>query len=74
MIDKALWQRVATKHLRNEPQCRNCGRTTHLTVDHVQEVADDGALYDESNLQTLCVICHDLKSQIAKQLRRDSQN
>ena len=69
-LDKATWNRTQREHLRMEPSCRACGTDQALTVDHITEVADGGALYDHGNLQTLCDDCHTIKSQLAAAARR----
>lgn len=65
-----MWRRAKNLHLTREPSCRVCATEEHLTVDHITEVADGGALYDDSNLQTLCQEHHEEKSAAAKALRR----
>lgn len=74
-IDKATWNRVSREHRRIEPTCRVCGTTNGLTVDHITEIADGGALYDHGNLQTLCRQHHREKTEQAKKLRaaRDAE-
>ena len=44
-------------------RCRKCGRAAgRFEVDHVIPLDRGGAMYEESNLQTLCRGCHILKS------------
>lgn len=62
-VDRRRWERVRDAHLKREPQCRSCGSTDDLQVDHVLNVARGGALYDDANLQTLCEPCHAAKSE-----------
>ena len=62
VIDKGRWAKVRAAHLRNEPGCRVCGSTLDIEVDHIVEVADGGALYDDENCQTLCEVHHQAKS------------
>ena len=62
IIDKGRWARTARRHLRNEPGCRVCGSTLGVEVDHIVEVADGGALYDDENCQTLCEVHHQAKT------------
>lgn len=73
-LDRSTWKRAADAHLVTEPLCRACGADRRLQVDHITEVADGGALYDESNLQTLCEDCHDAKTEAAKALRKRLQD
>lgn len=44
----------------NVPEIRQS--IPQLQVDHINRVADGGALFDESNLQTLCDDCHGEKT------------
>ena len=64
------WQQRRAAHLRKEPFCRICklrGRLVFgtkerpLHVDHIIPV-DRGGTDDESNLQTLCIDCHNQKT------------
>lgn len=42
--------------------CRNCGVTTGLLeVDHILPLSQGGT-EDDSNLQSLCIECHDAKT------------
>ena len=44
-------------------RCRDCGRAAgRFEVDHVVPLDRGGAMYAESNLQTLCRGCHIRKS------------
>lgn len=70
LIDKGQWLIVQAAHLAQEPTCRWCGTDQNLTVDHVWEISDGGALYDHDNLQTLCEGCHDQKTEAAADYRR----
>jgi 5-methylcytosine-specific restriction protein A len=54
--------RINRQQIKREPQCRGCGSTHDLRADHIVEIADGGSLFDESNLQTLCETCHDVKT------------
>jgi 5-methylcytosine-specific restriction endonuclease McrA len=70
LIDKTRWNKVSHAHREREPQCVRCGSTERLQVDHIIEVADNGSLYDPSNLQTLCADCHDAKTKGEDRKRR----
>lgn len=54
--------RINRQQIKREPQCRGCGSREHLQADHIVEIADGGSPFDESNLQTLCDTCHDIKT------------
>jgi len=58
------WRRLKQKiHTRDGWTCLHCGITTmKLELDHIINVAQGGT-DDESNLQSLCVECHKVKSQ-----------
>ena len=70
VLDPAKWQRVAAAHLAREPACRACRSAYRVQVDHITELADGGAMYDEENLQTLCETHHIQKSREERKLRR----
>ena len=73
VLDPTLWRRAATSYLVDHPYCAGCGSDRDLQVDHITEVADGGALYDESNFQTLCGTCHIRKSRVARELRKQQR-
>lgn len=66
------WDKMRAIHLANEPLCRMCKAAGQVTpavlVDHIQPIADGGALLDDNNLQSLCRRCHDVKT--AEDVRR----
>ena len=58
------WRAVRLKVLdRDGWACVKCGKAGRLDVDHRIPLEDGGAVYDESNLQSLCSDCHFSKSQ-----------
>ena len=69
VIDKGKWIKVKRAHLRREPGCRVCGSTDGVQVDHIIEVTDGGALYDDENCQTLCQAHHREKTPAQRQSR-----
>ena len=53
------WGKVRLKVLdRDGWRCQKCGKAGRLEVDHIKALEHGGAVYDESNLQTLCRGCH----------------
>ena len=51
-------------------RCASCARRgCTLFVDHIVELADGGAAYDQSNLQPLCGACHTRKTHRARVAR-----
>ena len=42
--------------------CVKCGKAGRLEADHRVPLGHGGAVYDESNLQTLCRDCHFAKT------------
>lgn len=57
----ARWYTLRARHLNEEPQCRRCGSTNRLQVDHIV-AREDGGTDDPWNLQTLCIYCHSRKT------------
>ena len=54
--------RTRAKWLREHPACASCGRAMYDNqLDHIVPLSEGGA-DDESNFQTLCVVCHKAKS------------
>lgn len=44
-------------------RCAKCGRTgCRLFVDHIVELQDGGAPFDQSNLEAICGSCHSAKT------------
>ena len=58
--NRARWQHLRRLVLdRDGWRCRSCGRPGRLEVDHIVPLDRGGAIYDLSNLQTLCAFpCH----------------
>lgn len=55
-------------------ECRECGSTNNLEVDHVIPISEGGS-HDLDNLQTLCHACHTKKHPVQTKLRQAiSQN
>lgn len=44
--------------LRDNHNCIKCGSQKDLEVDHIQALINEGSMWDENNLQTLCKECH----------------
>ena len=72
------WRAVRETFLRAHPLCCRCGAEARLTparvVDHVTPIKDGGARFEWSNLQALCVPCHNAKTarESAQRLRKPS--
>lgn len=49
--------------------CERCGSTRRVIGDHIIERKDGGAELDESNIQLLCIRCHNTKTAKAKAFR-----
>jgi 5-methylcytosine-specific restriction enzyme A len=62
----ARWQHVRKRQLSREPLCRACkaeGTDTQAReVDHIRTIASGGAVFDPTNLQSLCTIHHSMKT------------
>ena len=54
---------------RDNHQCRRCGSTKQLEIDHIVEQSMGGG-DDTSNLQVLCRKCHWIKTQSFIQARK----
>lgn len=57
-LNPGLWRKAQQHHLAYYPYCEVCGTHDDLEVDHILRPIDGGALYDDSNLQTLCTTHH----------------
>src|SRR6266446_3996854 len=44
------------------PTCPREGVLTRIFADHIIEIRDGGALFDENNIQLLCGSCHTTKT------------
>lgn len=54
------WQEFSRSYRRQHPLCAQCSQPATL-VDHIVPIAFGSDLYDSSNLQSLCSLCHDRK-------------
>ena len=57
------WRRLRAAIIERDLfQCCKCGiPPDRFEVDHIQAIADGGAVWDPDNLQTLCPSCHRAK-------------
>ncbi|MDO5676520.1 MAG: HNH endonuclease signature motif containing protein [Propionibacteriaceae bacterium] len=62
LLDKNRWAKIAAAHLKRWPDCAHCGATA-VHTDHIINIANGGALYDDANLQSLCEPCHAIKTE-----------
>ena len=64
------WKALRLAMLQDEPLCRECRAADKITLarvlDHIQPVRLGGEMWEQSNLQPLCVSCHQRKSQSEK--------
>jgi 5-methylcytosine-specific restriction enzyme A len=62
----ARWQKMRDRKLKSNPLCERCESLNKITiavlVDHITPVRDQGEMFDENNLQSLCRDCHDIKT------------
>lgn len=60
------WRRFRDWYISRHPLCEECeshGETVAgVIVDHIVELKDGGAPFDEGNCQTLCHACHNRKT------------
>jgi 5-methylcytosine-specific restriction protein A len=70
---RPAWRRFRNWYLANHPMCALCGgygdAVPAVIVDHVVELKDGGAPYDEGNVQALCLSCHNKKTADEKMKR-----
>lgn len=62
----ATWAKFSKWYRREHPLCVICERKGYTTpaehVDHIVPLEHGGEKYDEDNLQSLCVACHNAKT------------
>jgi 5-methylcytosine-specific restriction endonuclease McrA len=72
------WRALMARLLRERGRrCENpaCGRTgTRIFGDHIRELQDGGAPFDERNVQLLCGSCHTAKTARARAARTKAQH
>lgn len=60
------WRRRSEEHRKNEPLCREHLKKGLIVrgqlTDHIIPIDEGGDRFDESNLQTLCWACHQVKT------------
>lgn len=63
LYNKQKWRRISRLYRIKNPFCeiKGCNNFSDHT-DHIIPIADGGALYDERNLQSLCISCHGKKT------------
>ncbi|MGJ8529827.1 HNH endonuclease signature motif containing protein [Maritalea sp.] len=49
--------------------CQRCGGTNRVIGDHIVEIKDGGAPFEQSNIELLCQPCHNRKTAIMKARR-----
>ena len=66
--DSAQWKKIRAMQLRQEPICYICNAiATH--VDHDVEIKDGGSKTDMENLKSMCLPCHNRKTNRTKKQR-----
>ncbi|OON87798.1 HNH endonuclease [Pyramidobacter sp. C12-8] len=69
----ARWQRLRNAYIRKHPLCEECMRNGRIAVakvvDHIVEIKDGGPTTQWSNLQSLCMACHNAKTLKEKENR-----
>ncbi len=67
------WRRFRAWYISKHPLCEQCLESSFVVeaviVDHVRELKDGGAPYDEDNAMSLCRACHNMKTAQVKKLR-----
>lgn len=59
--NSSQWKKLRTIQLNDKPLCEIC-RAVGQVVDHKIEISDGGCATCLDNLQTLCKICHNVKT------------
>ena len=53
------WRKLSSQMRRKHPWCEVCGKTTDLTVDHLDPLSKGGPLLaEEHRLRVICRPCH----------------
>ena len=64
------WRKLRALQLNDEPLCEIC-KSIGEVVDHIKEISDGGCATCLDNLQTLCKICHNIKTaRVARDKKR----
>jgi len=62
----AAWRALRRLKLSKNPLCQHCERLNIITAgymaDHITPISEDGEALDINNLQTLCKLCHAIKT------------
>jgi 5-methylcytosine-specific restriction endonuclease McrA len=59
----AQWKRLRAKLIGERGRkCEQCGRAGFVILDHIRELVDGGAPFDEANLMLRCPSCHGIKT------------
>ena len=71
-VDRKRWALIRVEILnRDNWRCVQCAKRGRLEVDHIKSMNTGGAVYELSNLQTLCRACHFEKT--AKENKLDAE-
>ena len=64
------WREIRRKFLIGHPFCAKCNRPAQV-VDHITPRSEGGEEYEWDNLQALCYSCHNRKTRMEANARRD---
>lgn len=60
------WRKLRALQINQHPFCVECKKSNKITLakiaDHIKPVSKGGSFWDKTNLQSLCVSCHNKKS------------
>jgi len=56
------WERLSKRTLARDPVCVGCEDAPSRIADHIVPLTKGGAPFDQSNLQALCIACHNDKT------------
>ena len=72
--NSAAWRKTSRNYLQRNPLCVSCkakGITKEARhADHIVEIKDGGAMLSFSNLQALCIPCHNTKTRLTANARK----
>tara|TARA_R100000742_G_C4279010_1_gene102647 strand:- start:17 stop:373 length:357 start_codon:yes stop_codon:yes gene_type:complete len=64
--NNSKWRSKRAYFIRRNPLCKLCGDKGIVkgaeVIDHITPIRQGGDMYNDTNLQPLCKVCHDKKS------------
>ncbi|MGK8177064.1 HNH endonuclease signature motif containing protein [Aeromonas dhakensis] len=71
------WRAISKQHRQKNPLCLHCKQkgiySPAFIVDHLIEIEDDWSRrFDKTNLQSLCLACHNTKTEKEQKKRKST--